>query len=110
MATFRYNLVPGEKIMFKGEQITFEGYHNIDSMFVAAVVAAESLKEKRSKPTKITINLSKAEYAGIKKYLADEDGKITEAEITLYVQGIVSGTINSPAEAVSEYISRESKN
>jgi hypothetical protein len=55
---------------------------------------------------KITIELTEAEVKGIKAYLLDLDGENNKAAIKQYVQGIVSGTINAPAEAVRQYINQ----
>ncbi len=54
---------------------------------------------------KITIELTEAEAKGLKAYLQDFDGeKPTPAQIKQHIQGIVSGTLNAPQEAVSDYI------
>jgi hypothetical protein len=56
---------------------------------------------------KITIELSENEVKGIKAYLKDFDGIApSKNDIKVYVQGIVSGTINAPQEAVSGYINQ----
>lgn len=56
---------------------------------------------------KITVNLSENEVKGIKAYLKDFDG-ITPSknDIVVYIQGIVSGTINASQESVSDYIQK----
>jgi hypothetical protein len=48
MANFKHNLVTGEKILFEGELITFEGYEEIDSIYIEAILEAELLKEKQT--------------------------------------------------------------
>lgn len=56
---------------------------------------------------KITIELTESETKGIKAYLKDTEGeKVGRSEILQYIQGIVSGTINAPQEAVSDYINQ----
>ena len=59
---------------------------------------------------KITIELSEVEVKGIKAYLSDTDCEPAERRnITQFIQGIVSGTINAPQEAVSDYIKNYTK-
>ena len=54
---------------------------------------------------KITIELSDNELKGIKAYLMELDGeKPTKQDIEIYIKGIVSTTLYSPAESVSNYI------
>ena len=56
---------------------------------------------------KITIELSDAEYNGVKEYLGSFECKTpTKIEIKGYVQSVVSGVINAPQEAVSDYIKK----
>lgn len=58
---------------------------------------------------KITISLSDNEKNGIIAYLlATGNETVNDADIAAYVQNIVDGTINSPSEAVSDYISKQS--
>lgn len=53
----------------------------------------------------VTINLSPAEYDGIKKYLFDQNGeKATKKDVASHVQNIVSGYINAPQSCESQYI------
>lgn len=56
---------------------------------------------------KVAIELSDAEVAGIKSYLIELGEKPTTANIKAHIQGIVSGTINSPSEAVSYHIQQQ---
>ncbi len=54
---------------------------------------------------KITIELSEAEVKGLKAYLLEVDGvKADKNNIKQHIQSIVSGTLNAPQEAVSDYI------
>ena len=53
---------------------------------------------------KVTIELTEAEAKGIKLYLAEFGEKASKEDIKIYIQGIVSGTLNAPQEAVSDYI------
>lgn len=56
---------------------------------------------------KITIELSEAETKGIKAYLREfEDHTPDKKDIQVYIQGVVSCTINAPHEAVSDYIKK----
>lgn len=56
---------------------------------------------------KISLNLTDNEVKGIKAYLMEVDGiNPTKNDIKVYLQGIVSGTINTPQEAVSDYINQ----
>jgi hypothetical protein len=55
--------------------------------------------------TNITIRLTPNEYDGIKKYLFDTDGKrATKKDVRDHIQQIVSGYINAPHNAESDYI------
>jgi len=58
---------------------------------------------------KITINLTDEEVKGIKAYLKEVDGlkRPSKRDITIFIDGMVQA-INSPKEAVSDYILRES--
>lgn len=59
---------------------------------------------------KVTIELSEAEVKGLKAYLLEVDNvKADNAYIKQHVQGIVSGTLNAPQEAVSDYIKQFKK-
>jgi hypothetical protein len=53
---------------------------------------------------KISIELTEAEVKGIKNYLSDLGEGRTKKDIKLFIQGIVSGTINASQESVSTYI------
>lgn len=55
---------------------------------------------------KITIELTEQEANGIKKYLKEVDDieKPNRDDVKQFVQGIISGTIHAPQEAVSSYI------
>jgi len=55
---------------------------------------------------KVTIALNSQELKGIKAYLkeTDEVNKPTKKHIQQYIQGIVDCTLQSPHEAVSDYI------
>ncbi len=55
---------------------------------------------------KISIELTESEVKGIKAYLLELDGENDKKAITGFIQGIVSGTINAPQEAVSGYINQ----
>jgi len=56
---------------------------------------------------KVSIELTDKEVKGIKAYLLDIDGENSKADVTLFIQGIVSGTINAPQESVSTYINQQ---
>ena len=59
---------------------------------------------------KVTIELSEAEAKGLKEYLKDLDGiRASKSDIQQHIQGIVSGVLNAPQEAVSDYIERFQK-
>lgn len=65
------------------------------------------LKKIKNRKMKITIELTEAEVKGIKAYTKETEGTTANrAAIVEYIQGIVSGTIHAPQEAVSDYISR----
>ena len=55
---------------------------------------------------KITITLSEAEVKGLKDYLRDVGGidRPKKSDITIEIMSFVSGAINAPQEAVSDYI------
>ena len=54
------------------------------------------------------INLTEQEEKGIRKYLAeDQDSPITNMDIANYLQNIITATINSEREAVSDYIKQQ---
>lgn len=53
---------------------------------------------------RITIELTDAEAKGIKAYLKELEGENSKESVKVFIQGIVSGTINAPQEAVSGYI------
>lgn len=60
---------------------------------------------------KVTIELTPEEVQGIKAYLRDVDGteRPTKADVKNFIEGIVSGTIRAPQEAVSDYIKQATK-
>ena len=59
---------------------------------------------------KLTIEISDAEAKGLKAYLQEVgEMKGTKAEIIAHIENIVSGVINSPHEATSDYINRHSR-
>ena len=57
---------------------------------------------------KFTIEITEQEAIGIKQYLIETDGdlspKVGKKEIQDFIQGIVSGSLNAPQDAVSDYI------
>ena len=55
---------------------------------------------------KITIELTNTEVKGIKQYLKDLGEENSKEDIKIFIQGIVSGTINAPQESVSHYINQ----
>lgn len=55
---------------------------------------------------KISIELTDAEVKGIKNYLADLGEGKSKEDIKIFIQGIVSGTINASQESVSTYIQK----
>jgi len=58
---------------------------------------------------KFTIELSATEVQGIKDYFKTLfDEKADKTYIKNYIQNIVSGTLNSPKEAVSDFIKKQS--
>lgn len=58
---------------------------------------------------KISIELTAAETKGIKAYLSEVDGKkATNEDVKIYIKGIISITLYSPNDAVSDYINNES--
>lgn len=60
---------------------------------------------------KIIINLTTEQTKGIKSYLKETgDGEpVTKKQVDQYIYSIVQGTLESPQEAVSDYIRRASK-
>ena len=60
---------------------------------------------------KITIELNEAEVKGLKAYLKEvgDIEKPSKADIEQEIQGIVSGTLHAPQEAVNDYISKYEK-
>lgn len=59
---------------------------------------------------KVTIELSKAEVAGIKDYLKSlDDTNPTNADVAQYINGVVRTIIYAPQEAVSDYINEQNK-
>lgn len=53
----------------------------------------------------ILISLSDQEEAGIRKYLTELSGKpVYKTDIQKFIQGIVTGVIHAPKEAVSKFI------
>jgi hypothetical protein len=55
----------------------------------------------KSLKMKISIELTTEEVKGIKQYLKDTD---SEESVKEFIQGIVSGVLQSPHESVSDYI------
>ena len=61
----------------------------------------------QNKLMKITIELTEAEVKGLKSYFKDvDDVKADKDYIKQHIQGIVTGTLNAPQEAVSDYINQ----
>lgn len=56
---------------------------------------------------KIIIELTEAEATGLKNYLIAADLKGSKKDIATHCQNIVSGVINAPQEASSQYINAQ---
>ena len=61
--------------------------------------------DMKTNKMKITIELSEAEVKGLKAYLKEvDDVNANKDYIRQHIQNIVSGVLNAPQEAVSDYI------
>lgn len=60
---------------------------------------------------KITIDLSDAEIEGIRAYIQETDGENPDRRrIIEEVQGIVSGYLHSPQNAIADYVNQFENN
>lgn len=83
----------------------------IQNINVALVYQIKTkIKSLKINKMKISIELTSEEVKGIKQYHLSEFGeKISKEELKLYIQGIVSTTLSSPRESVSDYIKNYEK-
>jgi hypothetical protein len=55
---------------------------------------------------KITIEISLAEYKGIRDYLMSDEMQGNKAEIAAYIENILSAVLSNPQDAVFDFIAK----